>query len=90
MQRHQKLLGVMAAIFRMISGVLEYWKLALVAAFFLSPIGPHLRWEYQYRDVYGHKVFVNCTYLGARGFITPDFLEDCPVVAIFDTRSAKP
>jgi len=89
MQRHQKPFGVMATIFRMISGLLEHWKLALIAALFLSPVGPHLRWEYRYQDVYGRKVFLSCTYLGARGFIKPDYIEGCPVVAMLDARSSR-
>jgi hypothetical protein len=89
MHQHHRSLGVLAAMSRMISGVLDHWRLALIAALFLSPVGPHLRWEYQYRDVYGHRAYVSCTYLGARGFITPDYIEECPIIAVIDTRSPK-
>lgn len=65
---------------------LRQWPLMLVIAFFLSSAGPHIRWEYTYRDVYGHRAYLSCTYVGSRGFITPDYIEGCPVLVWLDAR----
>lgn len=83
-------LSLLAGIARITSHLLDYWKLAFIAAFFLSPVGPHMRWEYTYRDTYGHRTYVSCTYLGSRGFITPDYLDDCPMIAWLDARGLRP
>ena len=85
MTRHQWL-GAGGATLRFLSAVLEHWKLLLVIAFFASPIGPHLRWDYAYRDTYGQRSYLRCTYLGSRGFVTPNIAPDCPVIAVLDAR----
>lgn len=85
MNRHH-MLGGSGVLLRLLSAIIEHWKLALVIAFFASPIGPHLRWEYTYRDTYGHRSYLGCTYLGSRGFITPNIAPDCPVIAFLDAR----
>lgn len=77
-------LTILSHTSRLIGHVLGYWKLALLAAFFLSGWGPHLRWEYTYRDVYGHRSYISCTYLGPRGFITPQ-RDDCPFIALLES-----
>lgn len=83
-------LSLLAGIARMTGHLLAYWKLLLIAVFFVSPVGPHLRWEYTYRDAYGHRSYVSCTYLGSSGFITPGYLDDCPVIAWLDARGFAP
>lgn len=75
---------------RMIGGLLNHWPLAVVALFFLSPVGPHLRWEYTYRGYGDYRSYVSCTYLGSRGFVTPIFMDDCPMVAWLDSRGSRP
>lgn len=88
MKKHEALtLG--AAVSRLIGLLLDHWKLALVIVFFVSPIGPHLRVEYTYRDAYGQRVYLGCTYLGSRGFITPDTVPECPFFAFLDAREAR-
>ena len=85
MNRHDAL-STGSALSRLLSAIVEQWKVLLVIAFFVSPIGPHLRWETSYREAYGYRIFTACTYLGSQGFITPDFVEGCPVVAWLDAR----
>ena len=81
--RRMSIIGLIA---KLIGWLLGQWKLIALIAFFVSPAGPHLRWEYQYREAYGHRAFISCTYLGSRGFITPDYVEGCPVIAWLDSR----
>lgn len=78
--------GALSALSRLFAALADGWKIVLIAAFFLSPVGPHLRWEYTYREAYGHRAYVSCTYVGARGFITPNDVEGCPVIAWLDAR----
>lgn len=66
------------------SHTLKTWPLILIVFFFLSPIGPHLLWEYEYL---GSREFrVNCTYIGSRGLIDPGYVEGCPYIAWLDAR----
>ena len=81
--------GVLGWLLKQIGGLFRFWPLVLIAVFFISPVGPHLRWEYTYTDVYGRRVFHACTYLGARGFIITDGYPDCPFVAVLDTRTGR-
>lgn len=85
MTRHPWL-GAGSALSRCLGVVIGHWKLALVILVFASPVGPHLRWEYAYRETHGHRSYLRCTYLGSRGFITPDVAPDCPVIAFLDAR----
>lgn len=85
MKRHA-LLAAGGALLRLLGAALRHWKLVLVALFFLSPIGPHLRMQYTYQDGGGQRVYLACTYLGSRGFIAPNLAPDCPVIAILDAR----
>ena len=63
---------------------LRAWPLILVAAFFLSPVGPHLLWEYHYRDSREYRF--DCSYIGSRGLIHPGYVEGCPYIAWLDAR----
>ena len=86
MKKAHALLWIMSAVSRLTSFILSHWKLVLVIAIFVSPVGPYLRWEYSYENRSGAKFFIQCTYLGPRGFVTPEFFGDCPVIAILDVR----
>ena len=79
-------LKALAAIGRLVSLVFEHWKLALIAAFFLSPVGPHLRITYSYNETYGQVSYLACTYLGSRGFVQLGLGGECPVIAFLDAR----
>lgn len=85
-------LGVLAFVARMASDTLRRWPMILIAAFFLSPEGPHLRWEYTYRTIYGKRIYLSCIYLGSRGFVTPPYSElaGCPVIAWLDAGDKRP
>ena len=64
--------------------LLMKWPLLLIAAFFLSPVGPHLLWEYHYRG--SRDVRFNCSYIGSRGLVHPGYVEGCPYIAWLDAR----
>ncbi len=69
------------------SRIFKAWPLILVTAFFLSPVGPHLLWEYQYRG--SPDVRFNCSYIGARGLIYPGYVRGCPYIAWLDARDGS-
>lgn len=86
-------LSVIGVLFRLISAATRFWPLALIALFLASPVGPHLLWSYEYR--YGarpyyaaprERIYARCTYVGSRGFVTPDLAPNCPVFAFLDSR----
>jgi hypothetical protein len=72
-----------------VSRLLQKWLVVLIAIFFLSPVGPHLRWEYQYRGANEYRTYSNCTYLGSRGFFKPGYIGNCPLIAWLDSRGAR-
>jgi len=84
MQNHHILtaLGMGA---RHISSVINAWPVFLIAALLISPVGPHLRYSY----VWNGSSYYQCTYLGSRGFIEPEFTPDCPLLVITDARKWK-
>ncbi len=93
MRKRILILRALAKVARLIGGMLGYWKLALIALFFLSPVGPHLRWEYTYRgdrDPFCQRSYTSCTYLGSRGFITPAITVDCPFIILNAREWRKP
>lgn len=64
-------------------------RLPLIAlvAIALSPVEPHIRWEYRYVDGYSPKIYTSCTYLGSRGRVVPhNPTPDCPFLVILDSR----
>ena len=88
MQRKSFIFWMFGGLAKLISALLQRWPLVLVLAFFLSPVGPHVRWEYTYRDVYGVRSYGSCDYMGSRGRITPYGPSDCPFIAWLDSREA--
>ena len=72
---------------RMASGLVDLWAIALIVALVASPIGPHLRWSYQYHQ-YGNgaRSFVGCNYVGSREMITPNLAPRCPLIVFLDSR----
>ncbi len=78
---------LLAFVLRGVNYLLGYWLLLLIAAFFLSPVGPHLRIQYTYtQGPFGERSYVACDYLGSRGMIAARFGDQCPVLAIIDAR----
>ena len=79
-------LRALSLVSRLISVILSRWFLVAVVVFFVSPVGPHIRWEYSYEGRGGTRFYTRCTYLGSRGFTVPNFFGECPFFAILDGR----
>lgn len=64
-----------------------WWVLAVIAAI-ASPIGPHILWDYQYRQYSPNssRSYFNCRYFGSRGFVSPDAPAGCPLFIFIDSR----
>ncbi|MGH1439766.1 MAG: hypothetical protein ACRBBR_06620 [Cellvibrionaceae bacterium] len=81
-------LRIIAMLFRAIGSLLSIWPLLLVAVFFISPTGPHLRMQYTYEErnpYYRH--YLDCNYLGAKGFVKyRGEFNTCPFVVMIDRR----
>lgn len=80
-----------AGLARLLAGLLHRWPLVLIALFFISPVGPHLRLSYSYYEGSAHpSQLFDCTYLGSRGVIAParGDLDGCPIIAWIDAREA--
>lgn len=77
---------VFAFMLRGLAGLLSRWPLFVIAAILISPIGPHLRWQYTYQQHGTYLYMLDCQYIGSRGFVR--YREDgkCPVIAIIDRR----
>lgn len=72
---------------RAIGWLLNNVPLLFLIALFVSPVGPHVRWEYSYVEGFSDRVYTHCVYLGSRGKIVPAHLTpDCPVFVILDSR----
>ena len=71
----------------LLEGLIRLVPLLAVIGIAVSPVGPHIRWEYRYVDGYSPKIYISCTYLGARGRIVPEHLTpECPFLVILDSR----
>ena len=85
-QRPFPVFSLKGGLFKLLSALLQRWPIMLLTAFFISPVGPHLRWSYTYNGAYDRITYLSCTYLGSRGFVTPYEIDDCPAVIWFDAR----
>lgn len=81
---------VVASTLRSFAGLLEQWPLFLLAAFLLSPVGPHLRVQTSYVQHGNYREMRACQYLGSRGWVNTVPGERCPLVAIIDRRVIDP
>ena len=81
--------GALASALHMASAVTERGPLIAAALLLLSPVGPHLRWEYQYTESAGTRFYMRCSYLGSRGLIAPAIVDNCPLLAWLDTRETR-
>lgn len=88
--RHRRLrpYQISAKLLRALVHLMGHWRLFLLAALILSPIGPHLRFQYSYYARGTSKYMVDCDYLGPRGFVKYVDRGDCPLIAIIDRRKA--
>lgn len=76
-----------AVVSRLLAWVLRHGLVIAIAAFFISPVGPHLLWGYHYRG--SPDVRFHCTYVGSRGFIDPGYVAGCPYIAWLDSRGHR-
>ncbi|MCG8380697.1 MAG: hypothetical protein MJA28_00550 [Gammaproteobacteria bacterium] len=60
--------------------------LLLIAAFILSPVGPHMLLNYTYEQRGSYKYMLSCQYLGSRGFVHYVAMGECPYFKIIDSR----
>ena len=78
---------VFASFIRGIAGIISRWPLILLTAVLVSPIGPHLRWQYTYHNFGSSRLYTDCEYLGSRGFVHfRDREGSCPIIAVIDRR----
>ena len=76
-----------AMALRALSRLLELWPLFVIAAVLISPIGPHMRWQYIYEQRGPHRHYLDCLYLGGGGFVRyvqPNC--QCPFLIVLDRR----
>ncbi|MCI0466833.1 MAG: hypothetical protein L0Y57_07495 [Beijerinckiaceae bacterium] len=66
--------------------LLELWPLLLILGLYVSPVQPHLRWQYRYIPNGSDKIMIDCDYLGPRGFIKYRIGTRCPVIVVLDAR----
>lgn len=77
---------VFGYFFRGIAELLSRWPLLLLVAFLVSPVGPHLRYQYTYEDRGSYRYMLDCEYLGSRGFVRYYANGECPFFVIIDQR----
>lgn len=80
---------VSALALRALAALLSLWPLLLVAAVLLSPVGPHLRWSYVYQERGSQRHYLDCLYVGSRGWVRYREGHACPLVTIIDRRVAR-
>ena len=86
-QRVRKV-GLIGSILKGLGGLIQNWPLMAIMAFFVSPVGPHLRWQYSYYDGFGSRSYIECSYWGSRGLVEARTPRGCPVVIWHDARRA--
>ena len=79
---------VLAWSLRGIAKVIALWPLWLFAALLLSPVGPHLRWQYSGKIPGTDGPVSSCLYLGVRGFVPQARRGACPFFVLIDRRKA--
>jgi hypothetical protein len=66
---------------RVTVNVLRHWPIIAFALVVMSPVGPHIRVDYQYeRDGAGY--LMQCRYFGSRGF-REVVSSECPLISPF-------
>lgn len=78
--------AAIASVIRGIAELIKRWPLVVIAAFIISPIGPHLRFEYTYEERGSYRHMIHCEYLGSRGFVKIAANGECPVLRVIDRR----
>jgi hypothetical protein len=82
-------LRLVSMCLRTLARLIQRWPLVLLAACIISPISPHVLWEYQYQ-IHGIKRYKTaCTYVGFRGYVHLPAYGDCSFIDIIDTRGRE-
>lgn len=84
-QKRKRILSLFSGLFTCLKWALDNVRFILLIGLILSPIQPHLRWQYEYRSVYGERVIINCEYLSAYG-MTGVYFDACPVVRLISVN----
>jgi hypothetical protein len=66
--------------FKLIIFLLPLLPILFIVGLFLLPETPHLRWQYQYRDIGNSRVYVSCDYIGINGMVV-SITDRCPFIA---------
>lgn len=90
MNGRRQILGALAQGFRILSGITDRLPFLVAIVLFASPVGPHLRWTYQYQEAFGQSFYTGCSYVGSRGLIASASVDGCPFLAWLDTREYRP
>jgi len=80
----RRVFGVANLLTKSLAVVLQHWFLILIAVFFLSDEGPHLRVASTYYGSAERPAYTSCTYLGSRGF-REGYTVGCPLIIWMDT-----
>lgn len=76
----------LAMVLRLFAHLLKAWPLLLILLMLLSPITPHLLWEYDYRQVGTHKYKTQCRYIGVHGLKSQPAYGDCAFIQFINTH----
>jgi hypothetical protein len=83
--RKLKPLNLTAMLLRLLVVLIKQWPLILVVLVIVSPISPHIRWQYNYYHDDGYKF--NCHYMGTKGLVRYARTGDCPLIIWIDYRN---
>ncbi|MEW8026302.1 MAG: hypothetical protein AB2806_00985 [Candidatus Thiodiazotropha sp.] len=84
--KRMRSLKLAATFIRGLAASLALWPFMLLAAAVLSPVTPHLRWEYSYQEFGRQRIYVTCDYVGVRGIVTYHRGSECPLLVLIDLR----
>ena len=88
MDRQQVQRSRLGAVSKALGWLVSKLPLIALVAIIISPVGPHMRWQYRYVDGYSDRVYTHCIYIGARGQVVADHLTPyCPFFVILDSRA---
>ncbi|KIO48281.1 hypothetical protein [Nitrosospira sp. NpAV] len=79
----------LSVFLRGVTYLLRHWFLLLIAAWVISPVGPHFLVWYTYKQYGTYRDYNDCVYLGGRGLIERNVGDDCPVIVIIDRRTRR-
>ncbi len=82
-----KRLSLIAVTLRCVARLIRQWPLiVLVLCIVIPPTSPHLRWEYSYKRYGSTRIYIDCHYLGLRGFVRYARTGRCPIIIWIDHK----